>query len=302
LDTEFKGTHGRQVISNIFGGILQSIIRCKACGKESPKEEQFIDLSLPISNIDLDIVSMLHSFLAPELLEGDNKYFCENCNAKQNAEKFSKVKKAPPYLVLTLNRFYYDPATRTRKKILNPIDYPAILSLPVIKQDPIEVDPEYSLYAVIMHSGTSAEHGHYYCVGRHSDQPATNDAASENWYEFNDSQVCAKSIATLKMQQIKFTMDCAYILFYKRLSSDKPVQDAVIDASLTLRVDQDNRNFAREQEKAIKEKENYRKSRYQYSRSSQNTRKDYDDDNAHGGANNFSMGMGNLMGGPPDVF
>jgi uncharacterized UBP type Zn finger protein len=30
----------------------------------------------------------------------------------------------------------------------------------------------YSLYAVIMHSGGSAEHGHYYCYARSSEEAA----------------------------------------------------------------------------------------------------------------------------------
>lgn len=46
--------------------------------------------------------------MTPELLEGDNKYFCENCNEKNEAIKGIKFKKFPDTLILSLNRYEYD--------------------------------------------------------------------------------------------------------------------------------------------------------------------------------------------------
>ena len=41
-------------------------------------------------------------------------------------------------------------------------------SIPLAPSSLERDDIHYSLYAVIMHSGTSAHHGHYYCYARHS--------------------------------------------------------------------------------------------------------------------------------------
>jgi len=43
-----------------------------------------------------------------DLLDGENKYFCESCNKKVKAEKIQSIKKLPPYLILCLKRFEFN--------------------------------------------------------------------------------------------------------------------------------------------------------------------------------------------------
>ena len=50
----------------------------------------------------------LSKFIEPELLTGDNKYFCERCNAKVDALKGLKFTSFPYILTLQLKRFDYD--------------------------------------------------------------------------------------------------------------------------------------------------------------------------------------------------
>lgn len=47
-------------------------------------------------------------FRQEEKLEGDNRYFCENCQSKQNATRKIRLLKLPPTLNLQLMRFVFD--------------------------------------------------------------------------------------------------------------------------------------------------------------------------------------------------
>ena len=46
--------------------------------------------------------------MKPEMLQGDNKYKCDPCDKKVNAEKGIKIEKVPPILSVILNRFAFD--------------------------------------------------------------------------------------------------------------------------------------------------------------------------------------------------
>ena len=53
-------------------------------------------------------VDSFKSLLTAEILEGDNQYFCDNCNAKRDASRQLLVKDLPPILCLSLQRFVFD--------------------------------------------------------------------------------------------------------------------------------------------------------------------------------------------------
>lgn len=50
-------------------------------------------------------LSPFHS--ATEMLEGDDKFFCDRCCCLQEAQKRMLIKTAPPVLILHLKRFKY---------------------------------------------------------------------------------------------------------------------------------------------------------------------------------------------------
>ncbi|XP_014433389.2 ubiquitin carboxyl-terminal hydrolase 38 isoform X2 [Pelodiscus sinensis] len=147
------------------------------------------------------VTDLLNYFLAPEILNGDNKYYCEKCASLQNAEKIMHIMEEPEYLILTLLRFSYDPKCHIRRKILDNVSLPLILELPVKRTAPSlgvvsrgwSVDIEFSdtgenlakklkpsraeevccpelvpyvLSSVVVHSGVSSESGHYYSYAR----------------------------------------------------------------------------------------------------------------------------------------
>nr|XP_057926690.1 ubiquitin carboxyl-terminal hydrolase 38 [Doryrhamphus excisus] len=79
----------------------------------------------------LSVPDLVNYFLAPEILDQDNAYFCEKCGCLQRAEKTMKVVSAPEYLILTLLRFSYDAKSHVRRKILENVTIPSQLRLPV---------------------------------------------------------------------------------------------------------------------------------------------------------------------------
>uniref|UniRef100_A0A673SVD8 Ubiquitin specific peptidase 38 n=1 Tax=Suricata suricatta TaxID=37032 RepID=A0A673SVD8_SURSU len=146
------------------------------------------------------VTDLLNYFLAPEILTGDNQYYCENCASLQNAEKTMQITEEPEYLILTLLRFSYDQKYHVRRKILDNVALPLVLELPVKRTTSfsslseswsIDVDftdisenlakklkssgseearcsrlVPYLLSSVVVHSGISSESGHYYSYAR----------------------------------------------------------------------------------------------------------------------------------------
>ncbi|XP_077575056.1 ubiquitin carboxyl-terminal hydrolase 38 [Stigmatopora nigra] len=225
----------RTLIERTFGGKLVTGVRCTHCDGVSEKEEPFTDLSLafcpsrdddksvegsinvngggetstsasedqtsaPTSEREeppLSVPDLVDYFLAPEILDQDNAYFCGKCGGLRRAERTLKVTAAPEYLILTLLRFAYDAKCHVRRKILDNVTIPPRLRLPV--QQPVPPSPPktpptsaspppssenlakklkpshqdeevqsvvYVLGSVVMHSGVSSESGHYYSYGR----------------------------------------------------------------------------------------------------------------------------------------
>ncbi|KAJ3613969.1 hypothetical protein NHX12_017547 [Muraenolepis orangiensis] len=125
----------------------------------------------------LSVPDLVNYFLAPEILEEENAYFCGTCSSLQRAERRMEVVAAPEYLILTLMRFSYDATSHVRRKILDNVDFPEssenlAKKLKAQAAEQMEGDGKtvtlvpYVLSSVVMHSGMSSESGHYYSYGR----------------------------------------------------------------------------------------------------------------------------------------
>ncbi|XP_068583290.1 ubiquitin carboxyl-terminal hydrolase 38 [Cebidichthys violaceus] len=87
---------------------------------------------VPVTNEPLlSVPDLVNYFLAPEILDEENAYFCEKCSSLQRAERTMKVVSAPEYLILTLLRFSYDAKCHVRRKILDNVTIPPLMRLPV---------------------------------------------------------------------------------------------------------------------------------------------------------------------------
>ncbi|KAJ2492284.1 hypothetical protein IWW37_001596 [Coemansia sp. RSA 2050] len=205
----------------IFGGYLQSQVKCSRCSHESNTFEPLLDLSLDIQAGNT-IAKALRSFTRPEMLTRDNRYKCEKCSKLVEATKQMTVYRLPRTLTLQLKRF----SSFGGGKINRHVEFPLSLNMKgyVSANSPERGPYEYGLYAVLVHSGGSCRSGHYYSFVK---------SAAGVWYELNDSSVRQVSERTVLGQT-------AYLLFYERYSgkgdsrlATKPVEKPVVEPRAT---------------------------------------------------------------------
>ncbi|GAX26790.1 ubiquitin carboxyl-terminal hydrolase 48 [Fistulifera solaris] len=185
LHTSFRQHENEtdELLPFLFQGIQQYETTCRGCGSVSKRPEQFMDLNLPIipkkTGSVLEMIadpSLQDCFAAAytqeELLEGDNQYFCDTCQGKQNATRKVTFQKLPPILNIQLNRYVYNMQTFMKQKVEQPV---------LLNEDFRIKDRKYRLVAVMKHKGRSAYQGHYIAEAM--------DWCTGLWYEFNDTVV-----------------------------------------------------------------------------------------------------------------
>lgn len=71
------------LLPSIFRGTSAYVTMCHECNGKSERKETFMDLSIPIVNVeaksagdDVDVQRCLDAYLQPELLVEDNQYYC----------------------------------------------------------------------------------------------------------------------------------------------------------------------------------------------------------------------------------
>ncbi|XP_049276831.1 ubiquitin carboxyl-terminal hydrolase 3-like [Anopheles funestus] len=216
------------IVTNVFGGVLQSEVRCLICGMESKKHDPFLDLSLDIPEkfyskehasdgggnaVDAasggsgapvcHIADCLSSFTEVEELAETELYYCNSCKCKQKSTKRFWIRRLPNVLCLHIKRFRWNNFYRT--KIDLRIAFP--INALDMSQFVLNNGPEtrrsnsscniYDLAAVIVHHGNGSSCGHYTSF-------AINNGV---WMHFNDHTV--KEVSSTAVAECK-----PYILFY----------------------------------------------------------------------------------------
>lgn len=210
------------IVTNVFGGVLQSEVRCLICGMESKKHDPFLDLSLdipekfynkdPLEGGEKDkdgntpvcnISDCLASFTEVEELTETELYYCSSCKCKQKSTKRFWIRRLPNVLCLHIKRFRWNNFYRT--KIDLRISFP--INALDMSQFVLNNGPEtrrsnsscnvYDLAAVIVHHGNGSSCGHYTSF-------AINNGI---WMHFNDHSV--KEVSSSAVAECK-----PYILFY----------------------------------------------------------------------------------------
>ncbi|KAJ8718592.1 hypothetical protein PYW08_002829 [Mythimna loreyi] len=198
------------IVTAVFGGTLQSEVRCLACGTESKKFDPFLDLSLELPetgrhDAPVALADCLSSFVQVEELADTERYFCSSCKSKQKSTKQFWIRRLPNVLCLHLKRFRWHNYFRT--KVDTSISFPlhsldmsrfVLSNVPDTRRSGLG-NNLYDLAAVIVHHGSGAGSGHYTAF-------AINDA---QWFHFNDQTVRATDAAAVAACK-------PYILFYIR--------------------------------------------------------------------------------------
>eukprot|EP00898_Chlorokybus_atmophyticus_P006264 jgi/Chlat1/6639/Chrsp49S09074 len=180
-------------LGKFFAGVLQSQVLCMRCGHESNTLDNFMDLSIDLIRCN-SVEAALAAFTRAEKLDGDNAYRCEGCRQLCPAKKQFTVRSAPSILVLHLKRF-----GALGGKINRHVAFSEQLDMtPYMTPGCADSNPQYSLYASLVHFGTAAS-GHYYCYARDR----------SGWLLFDDCSVSRCTAA-------KVLAESAYMLFYTR--------------------------------------------------------------------------------------
>ncbi|CAI2185350.1 15485_t:CDS:10 [Funneliformis geosporum] len=255
-----------------FGGKMENIIMCLECGKRSKTKEGFHDLSLSLkvdTSDNLSFSDLLSEFLSDEDLKGENQYYCEKCGGLRDAKKLTRIITPPRYLILSLNRFEYDVKYARRIKIMTHVSIQESLSVPQvhekdeshtesnhnknglvngkingmangekrIKTKGVDDDEKvYDLSAIVIHSGSSAEYGHYYTYAKDEDG---------QWYNYNDNYVSSSSLQKIISEGEDFKSDTPYLLFFQQKNIIN-YKSPEISQSLMKEVEKEDKSYNRD--------------------------------------------------------
>lgn len=199
-------------VHDIFEGVLTSETKCVTCETASQRDETFLDLSIDLEE-HASVTSCLRKFSAEEMLCERNKFHCDHCGGLQEAEKRMKVKRLPKILTLHLKRFKYTEDYSRLQKLFHRVVYPYHLRMFNTTEDAEDPDRLYELYAVVVHIGGNAYHGHYVSIIKTKDR---------GWLLFDDEMV--EPVDKHFVRNFfgdKPGMATAYVLFYQETTFEK---------------------------------------------------------------------------------
>ncbi|KAK1830308.1 c29a97b9-1f7f-4f6a-91d9-6aabf74b05ed [Podospora conica] len=199
-------------VHDIFEGVLTSETKCLTCETASQRDETFLDLSIDLEEHS-SVTSCLRKFSREEMLCERNKFHCDHCGGLQEAEKRMKIKKLPKILALHLKRFKYTEDYSRLQKLFHRVVYPYHMRMFNTTDDAYDPDRLYELYAVVVHIGGNAYHGHYVSVIKTKDR---------GWLLFDDEMV--EPVDKHFVRNFfgdRPGMACAYVLFYQEVSFEQ---------------------------------------------------------------------------------
>ena len=218
--TPVKPNSGRG-IKDIFEGALQFNTTCLTCEEYCTRNDQFLNLTVPVMSCDQQgrcgLISIYHALniaTSMDWLTADNKYWCSGCGHLTEGRRDTLLSRLPSIMILHINRFIATPTNYSRVQIhktLGNIALPLIMSF---KQWTTPTcnhrDDPYQLFALVIHTGTSCRSGHYTAIIN----------TGEKWAWFDDDSVTLVShdFVINDLLHPLSTSDCTpYIVFYKRI-------------------------------------------------------------------------------------
>ncbi|KAJ6668572.1 hypothetical protein lerEdw1_012054 [Lerista edwardsae] len=184
--------------------------RVKSKGRPSVGLAKLVSKCLKSVLIDLVLLLIYRDFSNTETLCSEQKYYCEICCSKQEAQKRMRVKKLPMILALHLKRFKYMEQLHRYTKLSYRVVFPLELRLFNTSGDAINLDRMYDLVAVVVHCGSGPNRGHYITIVK----------SHGFWLLFDDDiveKIDAQAIEEFYglTSDISKNSESGYILFYQ---------------------------------------------------------------------------------------
>ena len=208
--TDFKNNY-KSIISDLFYGIYETIFTCNNYRKIKYSYGIFTFLEFPLQQVnlylgrgfsnnnknpDINLLECFKYYKKQEMMTGENKMFCNECQTSSDAFYSSSLFSMPMYLIIILNRGRGNiyKCNVNFEEIINLSNYVTFKNGGYM----------YDLYAVICHLGESSMNGHFIAFCRHR--------VSDKWYKYNDSIVteCGNK---------EYLLGEPYILFYQQIES-----------------------------------------------------------------------------------
>lgn len=238
------GSPGTGWVHDIFEGVLTSETKCLACETASQRDETFLDLSIDLEEHS-SVTSCLRKFSDEEMLCERNKFHCDQCGGLQEAEKRMKIKKLPKVLALHLKRFKYTEDFTRLQKLFHRVVYPYHLRMFNTTDEAEDPDRLYELYAVVVHIGGNAYHGHYVSVIKTPDR---------GWLLFDDEMV--EPVDKHFVRNFfgdKPGMACAYVLFYQETTHEKVMAEQEAEGLEEVRIEREKADLVLERLRSYNE-------------------------------------------------
>ncbi|EMR70596.1 putative ubiquitin carboxyl-terminal hydrolase protein [Eutypa lata UCREL1] len=233
-EAQMPSEGAKKTLRSYYGGHLVQQVKSKECEHISERMEPFSAIQCDIKG-KTTLEESLQAYVDGEIMEGENKYKCSECDRHVDAVKRACLKDIPDNLIFHLKRFDFNLKTLQRSKINDYFAFPAKIDMqPYTIEHLSGIDSSesdvFELVGVLVHSGT-AETGHYYSFIR--ERPNLSD--KEPWVEFNDDMVTPwdpSSIESACFGGADFRphfdaggaydkVYSAYMLFYQRSSAVK---------------------------------------------------------------------------------
>ncbi|CAE1293695.1 USP40 [Acanthosepion pharaonis] len=170
IEDSLIGTLGQNLIHKLYHGQVVNQIICSECGKISERQEDFVDIPLTVtkesSSLELGLGIL---YCEMETMDGNNKYYCEQCQKLVTAKKGAKLRSLPPILSFSLLRFSYDFKRMDRFKETGKFAFPKSVDMSAFTENTLPgCDCEYELFSVVIHRG-GTHGGHYHAYIRDID-------------------------------------------------------------------------------------------------------------------------------------
>ncbi|KAL4701072.1 hypothetical protein H8959_015076 [Pygathrix nigripes] len=247
-----KNPDVRNIVQQQFCGEYAYVTVCSQCGRESKLLSKFYELELNIQG-HKQLTDCISEFLKEEKLEGDNRYFCENCQSKQNATRKIRLLSLPCTLNLQLMRFVFDRQTGHKKKLNTYIGFSEILDMePYVehkgsgRRTPLVTPPDPAESVIVNNLIKLCTSQTLQCLWAllPSVFSAQVSSVGHSWVCSPEKSEPSKS-QTRKPKCGKGT-HCsrnAYMLVYRLQTQEKPNTTVQVPAFLQELVDRDNSKF-----------------------------------------------------------
>ncbi|XP_065661314.1 ubiquitin carboxyl-terminal hydrolase 34 isoform X2 [Hydra vulgaris] len=265
---EEMGPDLKELMRELFCGVITNNVISLDCLHVSKTEEEFYSVRCTVADMK-NLYESLDEVTVKDVLEGDNKYTCSQCNDKVRAEKRACFKTLPKVLCFNTMRYTFNMVTMMKEKVNTHFSFPMKLNMAAYTEDYLLIkncdgDPDdnpnhwYNLAGVVVHTGT-ADGGHYYSFIR------DRCSKENNWYLFNDAEVktfdpmqiaaecfggemTTKTFDAMTEKYMDFSFEkthSAYMLFYEHSEMDKEIQTSHINLPKDLQemISEDNHQF-----------------------------------------------------------